>query len=719
MKTKITFFTATLLLTVNFMLLTLNTNAQYTKLLDFAGTTNGSTPYGDLISDGTFLYGMTQNGGSSTVCSGGCGTIFKMKLDGTGYVKLYDFDGGSNGGEPNGSLVSDGTYLYGMTRIGGTSNNGVIFKIKPDGTGYTILRKFDGVTGGSPYGSLIFDGTYLFGMTRSAGSNNFGVVFKIKPDGTGYTVMLNFDDTNNGSKPRGSLISDGTYLYGMTQQGGAYGYGVIFKIFKTSGTGSSTLLHFNGTNGKYPQGSLISDGTFLYGMTGSGGTSSNGNIFKIKPNGTGYINIHNCSSTGRGPAGSLVSDGTFLYGMMGAGGSTGSGAGITFKIKPDGTSFTNILDFTGTNGGIPNGSLIFNGTVLYGMTTGGGTNSMGTVFKLETRVCTGSPVAFTQSPTICAGQNVTVGTHIHTTNGTFKDTLIASNGCDSVVTTNLTVKPVHTFSQSFTKCSGQSVTVGTSTYTTSGTYTYVFPAAQTNGCDSTVITNLTIFSATITPSGPTTFYQGDSVTLTANSSTTYLWSNNATTQSITVYSSGSFSVTVVDANACSATFGITVTIKPPTPTISVSGTTLTSSSSTGNQWYLNGNIITGATSQSITASLNGSYTVIVTNGSGGSSTSAPYMYPPVGIVENSLASTINIYPNPTSGIINVQIGLPIAIGIEKAEIKITDILGNSVFQSNSTSSNIQIDLSSQSNGVYFISIQTNDSIVNKKIVISH
>src|SRR3990172_3659933 len=104
-------------------------NAQYSKLLDFDGT-NGNEPYGSLISDGTFLYGVTQGGGTS-----GMGTIFKIKPDGTGFSNLYNFAGAANGSYPKGSLISDGTFFYGMTSRGGTNDSGTIFKIMPDGTG--------------------------------------------------------------------------------------------------------------------------------------------------------------------------------------------------------------------------------------------------------------------------------------------------------------------------------------------------------------------------------------------------------------------------------------------------------------------------------------------------------------------------------------------------------------------------------------------------------
>ncbi len=291
--------------------------------------TNGEGPLGSLFFDGTFLYGMTSIGGSNNL-----GTIFKIKTDGTGYVKLLDFADTSNGSTPEGSLISDGTFLYGMTQKGGTKGFGVIFKIKPDGSGYTKLFDFANASNGAyPYGDLLYDGTFLYGMTSVGGTNGFGVIFKIKPDGTAYSLLLNFTGNANGSYPHGSLISDSTYLYGMTNAGGGSNDdGVIFKI-NPDGTGF-TLMHLFGspsTDGNLPFGSLVSDGTFLYGMTENGGTS--------------------------------------LF-------------GIVFKIKPDGTGYTKLLDFTGTaNGSNPWGSLLLNNGCLYGMTTDGGTNNRGVVFS--------------------------------------------------------------------------------------------------------------------------------------------------------------------------------------------------------------------------------------------------------------------------------------------------------------------------------------------------
>ncbi len=162
-----------------------------------------------------------------------------------------------------------------------------------------------------------------------------------------------------------------------------------------------------------------------------------------------------------------------------------------------------------------------------------------------------------QTMTVCAGGSVTVGTITHNTTGVFTDVLTAANGCDSTVTTNLTVSLAIVGSQTTTVCAGGSVTVGAVTHTTTGAFTDVLTAA--NGCDSTVTTNLTVDPAidvTVTNASPV---------LTANQiGATYQWldcnnSNQAiageTNQNYTAIVSGSYAVEItvgncVDTSAC-------------------------------------------------------------------------------------------------------------------------------------------------------------------------
>jgi uncharacterized repeat protein (TIGR03803 family) len=353
-------------------------SAQYTRLFDFLSTTTGRWPYAALISDGTFLYGTTQLGGSYDN-----GTIFRIKPDGSSFSLVHDFGNGQ--GWPLSSLIYDGVYFYGTTWYGGQYGQGAVFRLKPDGSSYSILVNFDNtVMGRNPLGTVVSDGINLYGMTNTGGTYGIGTLYKVKNDGSGFTVLINFMGASNGNEGYGSLIYDGIFLYGMTRGGGINAKGTIFKV-KTDGSNYTKLLDLDSAaTGSIPSGSLISDGTYLYGMTSHGGPYDFGTIFKIKPDGTGFIKLLDFSGTanGRSPNASLIYDGTFLYGMT-SGGGTANG-GTIFKIKTDGSSYIKLLDFNSATGGIgPCGDLLLDGTTLYGTTRGGGLYSNGTVFKYE------------------------------------------------------------------------------------------------------------------------------------------------------------------------------------------------------------------------------------------------------------------------------------------------------------------------------------------------
>ena len=367
-----------LLIAIIFVLRCATSTAQFTKLLDFSGTINGQFPYGSLISDGTYLYGMTNYGGSNDL-----GTVFKIMPDGTGFSKLLDFTGIANGKRPHGSLLYDGVYLYGTTSSGGLNDFGTLFKIKPDGTDYVKLINFSNVSSGnSPFGTLVTDSVFLYGTTAFGGINSNGTLFKIKKDGTDFEKLLDFANLLTGANPWDSLYFDGTFLYGTTQYGGSSNNGVIFKI-KTDGTEFTKMYDFGGSNnGKNPFGTLISDGSFLYGTTRQGGTANKGTLFKINSNGSGYAKIFDFlgTSNGSGPQSSLIFDGINLYGMTTQGGT--SNFGVIFKIGSDGTNFTKLHDFNGTeNGKGPLGSLNLINNNLFGTTSNGGLLDKGLLFS--------------------------------------------------------------------------------------------------------------------------------------------------------------------------------------------------------------------------------------------------------------------------------------------------------------------------------------------------
>ena len=200
-------------------------------------------------SDGN-LYGTTEFGGTNSNCPSGCGSIFKMTLDGA-LTTLHSFDG-TNGRGPQAALVQgpDGN-LYGTTSggglaLGGCANGcGTIFQITTDGV-FTNLHSFSGTDGRQPRRGLTLGRDGILYGTAFSGGSSFGTIFQITTNGV-FTRLLAFNASNGGG-PEGTLLEgkeDGVF-YGTTEVGGDIGgRGTIYKLTistNTSGTGSLVTL---------------------------------------------------------------------------------------------------------------------------------------------------------------------------------------------------------------------------------------------------------------------------------------------------------------------------------------------------------------------------------------------------------------------------------------------------------------------------------------------
>ena len=290
------------------------------------------------------------------------------------YTKLYDFEGNSNSGsEPLCALEYDGTWFYGTTSKGGADDMGTVFKIKPDGTEYTLLHSFTGVDGERPASDIVKFGDYLFGTTSQSNEHNGCVIFKIKTDGTDFSIVHDFEF--NWVNPTSiSLGTDGNNIYGTTSGGEVWGF--IFKL-DSDGNSYNVIYDFGLESlGRLPDGELVPIGDELFGCTSIGGTNGNGVIYKINPDGSGYTKIFDNIENG---ISALITDGTYLYGYSLYGGT--SYPGLIFKIKADGTDYSVIKEL-GAEGSEPSGYLTLHNNKLYGMAYNGPGN--GALFSLDT-----------------------------------------------------------------------------------------------------------------------------------------------------------------------------------------------------------------------------------------------------------------------------------------------------------------------------------------------
>ena len=190
----------------------------------------------------------------------------------------------------------------------------------------------------------------------------------------------------DGANPSVGLLLSGSTLYGATGSGGSTGSGVIFKM-NTDGTAYTVLKTLNGHFGAGPDGDipggLTLSGSILYGTTSYGGSYGLGTVFKINTDGTGYTNLYSFTGTngdGKNPLSgqNLVLYGNTLYGTTGTGGS--SGYGMIFKINLDGTGYTRLYSFP--SGLYAESGLVLSGSILYGWVSA--LNSYTTLYKINT-----------------------------------------------------------------------------------------------------------------------------------------------------------------------------------------------------------------------------------------------------------------------------------------------------------------------------------------------
>jgi uncharacterized repeat protein (TIGR03803 family) len=219
----------------------------FTTLHNFSGSSDGKEPMAALMLSGNTLYGTASEGGG-----GNSGTVFKLNPDGTGFTVLHTFTArpapcfhNSDGGGSNAGLILSGNTLYGSTEVGGSWANGTLFAVNTDGTGFKTLHTFNGVTdSGSPLGALVLSSNTLYGATRFGNTltnSDFGSVFTVCIDGSNFTTLYSFSGGVDGGNPGSGLVLSGNTVYGSTSGGSQAGN---LYALNTDGTGFTVLYSF-------------------------------------------------------------------------------------------------------------------------------------------------------------------------------------------------------------------------------------------------------------------------------------------------------------------------------------------------------------------------------------------------------------------------------------------------------------------------------------------
>ena len=311
-------------------------------LYSFQGSPDGANPVGSVIVVNGSIYGTTKDGGTYNG-----GSVFAMSKTGQNERVLHSFGSGADGVNPVAGLLYANGLLYGTTLLGGTEGKGIVFSIDPSDGTEAIIHNFGSLPDGeNPYSTLIDVKGNLYGTTGEGGTNGLGTVFRVTASGA-ETILYSFGNHPDAQGPAAGVVAFKGKLYGTTTNGGAYyPKGTIFSV---TTSGQEQILHNfgNGEDGSIPWGGLLAYKGQLYGTTSSGGSASDGTVFRVSPDGSGYLILHSFGegyprNDGSDPTGSLINFRGDLYGTTQGGGSSAPscsyynacGWGTVFRVSP-------------------------------------------------------------------------------------------------------------------------------------------------------------------------------------------------------------------------------------------------------------------------------------------------------------------------------------------------------------------------------------------------
>ncbi len=393
-----------------------------------------------------------------------------------------------------------------------------------------------------------------------------------------------------------------------------------------------------------------------------------------------------------------------------------------------------------------------------------GCSASSAVIAITVNSLPASTITVTGSTNFCQGDSVkltaSAGSGYKWSNGSLTQIIFASasanytvtvtdaNGCFAAsAATVVTVKNAPTAkitaNSSTTFCAGGNVslisTLGNSynwssgeksqgvSVSASGNYTVTVKGA--NGCSAvspvTTITVMPVPIATITSSGSTTICTNDTIVLTASSGGSYVWSSGPLTQSIKVFNTGNYSVTVVGINGCSSlsnTIQVTLNPSPLKPSISQTSNILTSSiAAIGYQWFLNNALIPGAILDNFQMTKNGIYKVQITNSKGCSTISDLWNVLNLGIDDGypEIFSLHQNIPNPSGTSTTISFDI-----VQKSTIDLTiyNLMGQKTVNVCSGdfpagSYKYTIDLSGFAEGIYYYQLSAQGKSITKKLMV--
>ncbi|MBP0902413.1 beta strand repeat-containing protein [Mariniflexile gromovii] len=701
--TKSTSFTITQPTTLNL------TAASQTNVSCFGGSNGAASVNAATGGAGGYTYNWTPGNpvgdGTTSVSGLTAGTWWCTVTDANGCVAVSTF----TVTQPA-STVSGTTVVTNVSCNGGT--NGTINLTPTGGTAPYTFNWGGGVTTEDRTG--LAAGSYSVTITDANGCTGTvsGITVTQPPAlvSTGSQTNISCNGGSNGSATVNATGGTPGYTYSWSPSGGtaATATGLTagtYTVVVTDANGCTATRNFTLTQPTALSASITAQ-TNVACNGGSNGASTVAATGGTAP----YTYTWSNGATTASVVG--IAAGTYNVTVTDANGCT-SAASVTITepttLSASITAQTNVACNGGSNGASTVAATGGTAPYTYTWSNGATTASVvgiaaGTynVTVTDANGCTSAAsVTITEPTTLSA--SITAQTNVSCNGG--------SNGASTVAATGGTAPYTYTWSNGATTASVVGIAAGT----------YNATVTDANGCTSAAsvtITEPTTLSASITAQTNVSCNGGSNgaSTVTATGGTasyTYLWSNGATTASVVGIAAGTYNVTVTDANGCTSATSVTIT--EPTPiinTVTQNAAVLTADQTGASyQWYACPNtLLDGETSQNFTATTNGDYKVVITNGSC-SVESACVTVSSLSSDTFENKSKFTMYPNPTNRNVNIKSSLG-------GDFQIINQLGQTVktFKANANNE-IAVYVGDLSDGLYFVKSTQNPNVSSKKLVI--
>jgi hypothetical protein len=323
------------------------------------------------------------------------------------------------------------------------------------------------------------------------------------------------------------------------------------------------------------------------------------------------------------------------------------------------------------------------------LTGGNGCDSL-----LYTTLTILAPIADTVPQAICTGDSILLGGTYQTVAGTYTDTLTSTQGCDSLVYSTLAINPHSSNSTTATICEGNTIFLGGALQSVAGTYMDTVPSST--GCDSVITTVLTVLQVDSSSSTSQTICPTDSVLING------VYENT----------SGVYYDVFNGVNGCDSIVEFTLNVTPIDVTVTASGDTLFAVAGYDSYQWIdcdNNMIVSGAVGNSFVPDSSGNYMVEI-GFMGCVIQSSCMTVNLVGIASRENAPLARVFPNPTTGLLNI-----VAVGTGKIiSVKLVDVTGTLVL----SGASIQhvVDLNTIPAGLYLLQIEFTDGMYAERIV---